>query len=76
MDRFIANKKQARETQNINLKSNMDRFIVYWGFDGIKSIKDLKSNMDRFIDVQRNKADQLDLYLKSNMDRFIVKNDL
>ena len=33
----------------IDLKSNMDRFIVFVEFYCYKTLKDLKSNMDRFI---------------------------
>ena len=54
-----------------NLKSNMDRFIVYKSYSAKLAKRDLKSNMDRFIVPAQSKHSVQVEYLKSNMDRFI-----
>ena len=55
-----------------NLKSNMDRFIVFVQFLLLDPLLDLKSNMDRFIVQNRNQSMFCIIDLKSNMDRFIA----
>ena len=50
MDRFIETIVQLKRRCQIDLKSNMDRFIVF-SFSTFNFLRfDLKSNMDRFID--------------------------
>ena len=61
--------------EKVDLKSNMDRFIV--GLSVLISFYflHLKSNMDRFIGNRDGKFDFFQNYLKSNMDRFIDVNN-
>ena len=49
----------------------MDRFIVIYILESVKTGSNLKSNMDRFIGNCEAKVDLPIPYLKSNMDRFI-----
>ena len=51
MDRFIDNHQQKNPLPFLDLKSNMDRFIVRTINNLIAEKFDLKSNMDRFIDL-------------------------
>ena len=51
MDRFIDTDIENIETQQNDLKSNMDRFIVQSAFSVFPASIYLKSNMDRFIDI-------------------------
>ena len=51
MDRFIDQWKNGRQLYDINLKSNMDRFIALTVFLTNNQNRHLKSNMDRFIDT-------------------------
>ena len=53
MDRFIATPNISVQTQHIDLKSNMDRFIEKLAFKHHGPIFYLKSNMDRFIAAAR-----------------------
>ena len=71
MDRFIDFAFTNPRTKMINLKSNMDRFIVETSFFFICSRFHLKSNMDRFIVFPCSFRTQKKCHLKSNMDRFI-----
>ena len=57
--------------QKTNLKSNMDRFIVWSFAEWSLSDGNLKSNMDRFIEKEFYYEKRYLVYLKSNMDRFI-----
>ena len=60
-----------KQPPNLNLKSNMDRFIAQ-GYQSFEyKILNLKSNMDRFIEFQNHKEKVPLRDLKSNMDRFI-----
>ena len=55
MDRFIAFHRFLCISYQLNLKSNMDRFIEKECCRTDFIFKDLKSNMDRFIaDTKRN----------------------
>ena len=56
----------------IDLKSNMDRFIAHHHAQGNSLVGYLKSNMDRFIVSRADFTACIKKYLKSNMDRFIV----
>ena len=62
----------TKQEFNIDLKSNMDRFIVTPQQAIADAIKHLKSNMDRFIVLLCLCCDLIITYLKSNMDRFIA----
>ena len=54
-----------------HLKSSMDRFIEFLGYQ-LKSWENyLKSSMDRFIDLVQLEIYAYFLNLKSSMDRFI-----
>ena len=55
MDRFIDDFLVRRKLKLYNLKSNMDRFIVYPLFNITDKATYLKSNMDRFIDTNHNR---------------------
>ena len=49
MDRFIEILYEYKQTLNVYLKSNMDRFIGNNISGNVLSKRNLKSNMDRFI---------------------------
>ena len=59
-------------TDNMYLKSNMDRFIVLNHHNQMFLKINLKSNMDRFIGFYYKNGCSIIPNLKSNMDRFIV----
>ena len=71
MDRFIDKINPELFIRQINLKSNMDRFIVYYFFFCRSCQIYLKSNMDRFIAANEDEENAYFDNLKSNMDRFI-----
>ena len=50
MDRFIGTPRKDERMEKLNLKSNMDRFIVEFASQSIEDYLNLKSNMDRFIE--------------------------
>ena len=52
MDRFIEEHWRSCKVIAVNLKSNMDRFIVGWYSCINEKQWYLKSNMDRFIDLK------------------------
>ena len=54
MDRFIGNTTPINSINELDLKSNMDRFIEKLILSALQRTIYLKSNMDRFIGVHKS----------------------